>query len=169
MANKIKIGQAIRWQTRGFGENQISHEGVVMDADDNGMHIVPVYSIELWIKCYDDNGAKGKDLNHVRLQECPPPFSGLFRCSDNGCYADAYIGEAMDLSYEKFTRFGGKILDNGIQVPDRDMQDILAHMNTIEVPQKEYVKSGREASEFDDIVAADKRNQEETIDWSFTK
>ena len=80
------------------------------------------------IKCYDEPGADYyRDRNHVRLRNCPPPFSSLTSNRPGMAYVNADIENPVVLRKDNLAEYQVQILENGRKVPKADIDKIFDH------------------------------------------
>lgn len=121
----FQVGQAISYK---YGSPSYRQQGVIIGVDDNAIDVVSVNRKNGIIKCYDEPGADYyRDRNHVRLRNCPPPFSSLTSNRPGMAYANADIENPVVLRKDKLTKYQVQILENGRKVPKVDMDKIFDH------------------------------------------
>lgn len=121
----FQVGQAISYK---YGSPSYRQQGVIIGVDDNAIDVVSVNRKNGIIKCYDEPGADYyRDRNHVRLRNCPPPFSSLTSNRPGMAYANADIENPVVLRKDKLTKYQVQILENGRKVPKADMDKIFDH------------------------------------------
>ena len=121
----FQVGQAISYK---YGSPSYRQQGVIIGVDDNAIDVVSVNRKNGIIKCYDEPGADYyRDRNHVRLRNCPPPFSSLTLNRPGMAYANADIENPVVLRKDKLTKYQVQILENGRKVPKADMDKIFDH------------------------------------------
>ena len=121
----FQVGQAISYK---YGSPSYRQQGVIIGVDDNTIDIVSVNRKNGIIKCYDEPGADYyRDRNHVRLRNCPPPFSSLTSNRPGMAYANADIENPVVLRKDNLAEYQVQILENGRKVPKADMDKIFDH------------------------------------------
>ena len=121
----FQVGQAISYK---YGSPSYRQQGVIIGVDDNTIDIVSVNRKNGIIKCYDEPGADYyRDRNHVRLRNCPPPFSSLTSNRPGMAYANADIENPIVLCKDNLAEYQVQILENGRKVPKADMDKIFDH------------------------------------------
>ena len=121
----FQVGQAISYK---YGSPSYRQQGVIIGVDDNTIDIVSVNRKNGIIKCYDEPGADYyRDRNHVRLRNCPPPFSSLTSNRPGMAYANADIENPVVLHKDNLAEYQVQILENGRKVPKADMDKIFDH------------------------------------------
>lgn len=121
----FQVGQAISYK---YGSPSYRQQGVIIGVDDNAIDVVSVNRKNGIIKCYDEPGADyHRDRNHVRLRNCPPPFSSLTSNRPGMAYANADIENPVVLRKDNLAKYQVQILENGRKVPKADMDKIFDH------------------------------------------
>ena len=121
----FQVGQTISYK---YGSPSYRQQGVIIGVDDNTIDIVSVNRKNGIIKCYDEPGADYyRDRNHVRLRNCPPPFSSLTSNRPGMAYANADIENPIVLCKDNLAEYQVQILENGRKVPKADMDKIFDH------------------------------------------
>ena len=121
----FQVGQAISYK---YGSPSYRQQGVIIGVDDNAIDVVSVNRKNGIIKCYDEPGADYyRDRNHVRLRNCPPPFSSLTSNRPGMAYANADIENPIVLCKDNLAEYQVQILENGRKVPKADMDKIFDH------------------------------------------
>ena len=121
----FQVGQAISYK---YGSPSYRQQGVIIGVDDNTIDIVSVNRKNGIIKCYDEPGADYyRDRNHVRLRNCPPPFSSLTSNRPGMAYANADIENPVVLRKDNLEEYQVQILESGRKVPKADMDKIFDH------------------------------------------
>ena len=121
----FQVGQAISYK---YGSPSYRQQGVIIGVDDNAIDVVSVNRKNGIIKCYDEPGADYyRDRNHVRLRNCPPPFSSLTSNRPGMAYANADIENPVVLRKDSLAEYQVQILENGRKVPKADMDKIFDH------------------------------------------
>ena len=121
----FQVGQAISYK---YGSPSYRQQGVIIGVDDNTIDIVSVNRKNGIIKCYDEPGADYyRDRNHVRLRNCPPPFSSLTSNRPGMAYANADIENPVMLRKDNLAEYQVQILEDGRKVPKVDMDKIFNH------------------------------------------
>lgn len=121
----FQVGQAISYK---YGSPSYRQQGVIIGVDDNTIDIVGVNRKNGIIKCYDEPGADYyRDRNHVRLRNCPPPFSSLTSNRPGMAYANADIENPVVLRKDNLAEYQVQILERGTKVPKADMDKIFDH------------------------------------------
>ena len=121
----FQVGQAIIYK---YGSPSYRQQGVIIGVDDNAIDIVSVNRKNGIIKCYDEPGADYyRDRNHVRLRNCPPPFSSLTSNRPGMAYVNADIENPVVLRKDNLAEYQVQILENGRKVPKADMDKIFDH------------------------------------------
>ena len=121
----FQVGQAISYK---YGSPSYRQQGVIIGVDDNTIDIVSVNRKNGIIKCYDEPGADYyRDRNHVRLRNCPPPFSSLTSNRPGMAYVNADIENPVVLRKDNLAEYQVQILENGRKVPKADMDKIFDH------------------------------------------
>lgn len=121
----FQVGQAISYK---YGSPSYRQQGVIIGVDDNTIDIVSVNRKNGIIKCYDEPGADYyRDRNHVRLRNCPPPFSSLTSNRPGMAYANADIENPVVLRKDNLAEYQVQILEDGRKVPKADMDKIFDH------------------------------------------
>lgn len=121
----FQVGQAISYK---YGSPSYRQQGVIIGVDDNTIDIVSVNRKNGIIKCYDEPGADYyRDRNHVRLRNCPPPFSSLTSNRPGMAYANADIENPVVLRKDNLAEYQVQILESGRKVPKADMDKIFDH------------------------------------------
>lgn len=121
----FQVGQAISYK---YGSPSYRQQGVIIGVDDNAIDVVSVNRKNGIIKCYDEPGADYyRDRNHVRLRNCPPPFSSLTSNRPGMAYANADIENPVVLRKDNLAEYQVQILENGRKVPKADMDKIFDH------------------------------------------
>ena len=121
----FQVGQAISYK---YGSPSYRQQGVIIGVDDNTIDIVSVNRKYGIIKCYDEPGADyHRDRNHVRLRNCPPPFSSLTSNRPGMAYANADIENPVVLRKANLAEYQVQILESGRKVPKADMDKIFDH------------------------------------------
>ena len=121
----FQVGQAISYK---YGSPSYRQQGVIIGVDDNTIDIVSVNRKNGIIKCYDEPGADYyRDRNHVRLRNCPPPFSSLTSNRPGMAYANADIENPVMLRKDNLAEYQVQILERGTKVPNADMKKIFDH------------------------------------------
>lgn len=106
--------------------NGVSY-GVVLSVSEKRLLYAPVFCAE-YVICYDDENADLENKNNVRLKDCPPPFT---KESDNipqNVYAYADMNHPSKLSALECDMYQAHVIDNGCQISQRDMKDVLKHV-----------------------------------------
>ena len=121
----FQVGQAISYK---YGSPSYRQQGVIIGVDDNAIDVVSVNRKNGIIKCYDEPGADYyRDRNHVRLRNCPPPFSSLTSNRPGMAYVNADIENPVVLRKDNLAEYQVQILENGRKVPKADMDKIFDH------------------------------------------
>ena len=121
----FQVGQAISYK---YGSPSYRQQGVIIGVDDNAIDVVSVNRKNGIIKCYDEPGADYyRDRNHVRLRNCPPPFSSLTSNRPGMAYANADIENPVVLHKYNLAEYQVQILEDGRKVPKADMDKIFDH------------------------------------------
>ena len=121
----FQVGQAISYK---YGSPSYRQQGVIIGVDDNAIDVVSVNRKNGIIKCYDEPGADYyRDRNHVRLRNCPPPFSSLTSNRPGMAYANADIENPVVLHKDNLAEYQVQILEDGRKVPKADMDKIFDH------------------------------------------
>lgn len=121
----FQVGQAISYK---YGSPSYRQQGVIIGVDDNAIDVVSVNRKNGIIKCYDEPGADYyRDRNHVRLRNCPPPFSSLTSNRPGMAYANADIENPVVLRKDNLAEYQVQILEDGRKVPKADMDKIFDH------------------------------------------
>lgn len=121
----FQVGQAISYK---YGSPSYRQQGVIIGVDDNAIDVVSVNRKNGIIKCYDEPGADYyRDRNHVRLRNCPPPFSSLTSNRPGMAYANADIENPVVLRKDNLAEYQVQILESGRKVPKADMDKIFDH------------------------------------------
>lgn len=121
----FQVGQAISYK---YGSPSYRQQGVIIGVDDNTIDVVSVNRKNGIVKCYDEPGADYyRDRNHVRLRNCPPPFSSLTSNRPGMAYANADIENPVVLRKDNLAEYHVQILEDGRKVPKADMDKIFYH------------------------------------------
>ena len=159
---ELHVGQGIRYDSTRTGCGY----GIVMDVDNSCISIAPVYSIELDTKCYNDTDAVKEEHQHnVRLKDCPPPFSALYRRSEYGVYCYANLKETQHFNQNDCTDRNVTVIDNGACITKRMMKEILDHpwQNHPEKEKTNY-RSGIELADLCNEFEVDKNKDDNGLE-----
>ena len=137
----FQVGQAISYK---YGSPSYRQQGVIIGVDDNTIDIVSVNRKNGIIKCYDEPGADYyRDRNHVRLRNCPPPFSSLTSNRPGMAYANADIENPVVLHKYNLAEYQVQILEDGRKVPKADMDKIFDHPWIDEMQKQKTMRNER--------------------------
>lgn len=102
--------------------------GVVINVFEHGIDIAPVATIEADTKCYNDVGAiKELHKDNVRLKDCPPPFSHLYKYAKDGLYCHADMDNLIHIKESEFESINLGIFDDGAVITEHMMEEIKNH------------------------------------------
>ena len=145
----FQVGQAISYK---YGSPSYRQQGVIIGVDDNAIDVVSVNRKNGIIKCYDEPGADYyRDRNHVRLRNCPPPFSSLTSNRPGMAYANADIENPVVLHKDNLAEYQVQILEDGRKVPKADMDKIFDHP-WIDEMQKQKTMRRRSGIDISSII-----------------
>ena len=137
----FQVGQAISYK---YGSPSYRQQGVIIGVDDNAIDVVSVNRKNGIIKCYDEPGADYyRDRNHVRLRNCPPPFSSLTSNRPGMAYANADIENPVVLHKDNLAEYQVQILEDGRKVPKADMDKIFDHPWIDEMQKQKTMRNER--------------------------
>lgn len=137
----FQVGQAISYK---YGSPSYRQQGVIIGVDDNAIDVVSVNRKNGIIKCYDEPGADYyRDRNHVRLRNCPPPFSSLTSNRPGMAYANADIENPVVLHKYNLAEYQVQILEDGRKVPKADMDKIFDHPWIDEMQKQKTMRNER--------------------------
>ena len=137
----FQVGQAISYK---YGSPSYRQQGVIIGVDDNAIDVVSVNRKNGIIKCYDEPGADYyRDRNHVRLRNCPPPFSSLTSNRPGMAYANADIENLVVLHKDNLAEYQVQILEDGRKVPKADMDKIFDHPWIDEMQKQKTMRNER--------------------------
>ena len=137
----FQVGQAISYK---YGSPSYRQQGVIIGVDDNTIDIVSVNRKNGIIKCYDEPGADYyRDRNHVRLRNCPPPFSSLTSNRPGMAYANADIENPVVLHKDNLAEYQVQILEDGRKVPKADIDKIFDHPWIDEMQKQKTMRNER--------------------------
>ena len=137
----FQVGQAISYK---YGSPSYRQQGVIIGVDDNAIDVVSVNRKNGIIKCYDEPGADYyRDRNHVRLRNCPPPFSSLTSNRQGMAYANADIENPVVLHKYNLAEYQVQILEDGRKVPKADMDKIFDHPWIDEMQKQKTMRNER--------------------------
>lgn len=122
---KIKEGQGIVYDAgRGCGDVF----AVVLSVGAECISVASVRVIELGDKCYNDVGAiKELHKDNVRLKDCPPPFSHLYKYAKDGLYCHADMDNLIHIKESEFESINLGIVDDGAVITEHMMEEIKNH------------------------------------------
>lgn len=156
----FQVGQAISYK---YGSPSYRQQGVIIGVDDNTIDVVSVNRKNGIIKCYDEPGADYyRDRNHVRLRNCPPPFSSLTSNRPGMAYANADIENPVVLCKDNLAEYQVQILENGRKVPKADMDKIFDHPWEDQL-QKQKIMRRRSGIDISSII--DNEQKEDGIEF----
>ena len=145
----FQVGQAISYK---YGSPSYRQQGVIIGVDDNAIDVVSVNRKNGIIKCYDEPGADYyRDRNHVRLRNCPPPFSSLTSNRQGMAYENADIENPVVLHKDNLAEYQVQILEDGRKVPKADMDKIFDHP-WIDEMQKQKTMHRRSGIDISSII-----------------
>ena len=137
----FQVGQSISYK---YGSPSYRQQGVIIGVDDNAIDVVSVNRKNGIIKCYDEPGADYyRDRNHVRLRNCPPPFSSLTSNRPGMAYANADIENPVVLHKYNLAEYQVQILEDGRKVPKADMDKIFDHPWIDEMQKQKTMRNER--------------------------
>ena len=137
----FQVGQAISYK---YGSPSYRQQGVIIGVDDNAIDVVSVNRKNGIIKCYDEPGADYyRDRKHVRLRNCPPPFSSLTSNRPGMAYANADIENPVVLHKDNLAEYQVQILEDGRKVPKADMDKIFDHPWIDEMQKQKTMRNER--------------------------
>lgn len=112
--------------------------GVIIQVNENCVDFALVNRIRLNTKCYDEEGAI-RDLHqhNVRLRDCPPPFTTLYKYCDNGAYVFADMNNLQRFTEKDCLDSKLCVVDKGKKVSYFMMEEIRHHPWPTQA-QKEY-------------------------------
>lgn len=156
----FQVGQAISYK---YESPSYRQQGVIIGVNDNTIDVVSVNRKNGIIKCYDEPGVDYyRDRNHVRLRNCPPPFSNLTSNRPGMAYANADIENPVVLCKDNLAEYQVQILEDGRKVPKADMDKIFDHSWIDEMQKQKTMRNERRCL---NIVSDDESKKDEGMEF----
>ena len=113
---------------------------------------------------YDDVGAVyARDKDHVRLKDCPPPFSELNQGLKGNAGAFVDTNHQYTISESDFLKYRVRVVDSGAKISQRDMRAIQYHPWPQELQQEKTLDRGQMAESRFGCLLADAQELEDDL------